>query len=631
MSALLRKEFLNLLPLVLVFSALLGMNLLEAPINSRMLELSWFKSHPALDNGEDLLYWFAIYIMGLCFAYSLFPREYDERTIDFLHTLPITRTQIFLGKFGAALLSILLVVLAQELFAYFLQSWNQDSLTANQFSLRNSAVLCLKSGVLGTVGLSHGLLASVGRHFGIYAIVFGAWALDLWSEHQPSLEVLKPTSIGVNYYDGKWLLIPWTDISLHISLSCLCLILAHRVWSRRGHQATHLLMVDLKKWPKLVGCSTVVFILGFLMLWAFTTPEASFEEEAADPQGFRSFETATTLTKFYEITFPTSLRRPAMALAQRADDVYKTLSLHLGAVGEEDRIVADLTDASHEHLGIASQGTLKIDLTDSQDPAILAHILCHETAHVLAYRLSGERGFDYSRLLSAFHEGTASYYAYELTESSRDLRDSRRHALATYQWHDLELQDLFDSSTLRRRLDDRAQYTLGEVWVAALVQAHGEEAPKKIWLAINREAPKDLDADDFWRDTYQAAGLSLEKTRETWESMLKELETREAEFLSHLPTLSVSATNVDGEYIINGEASQQFPKKWPGLVLRVREKGTSKFWPLRGQVSQDRTRITATVPNYVGDNFDYQVGIRIAEDGYSVVNEWRSVIKVQPR
>jgi len=612
-----QKEIRYLAPVAVFFFLLLCLELFSMPLSSPMLESHWYQMHPSLEDSDII--GVVVYFFGFVMAYSLFPREYEERTIDFLHTLPVTRRQIFWSKTSAAFVLIFLVLFSYELCYALVQLFNHNSFGRESYSFAVSWRLVFKNSCLGVVGLSHGLLLSPARHLGVLLLFVSKWGIGRVQARYPYMTYLSPFSLSSNEFSGTELVLPWKAIGVQLAVAAIALLLAERIWSTRGHQSTTFVLVKLKKQAFLVGCGTVFVALFLFIAWALEIEDPEDEEES--PVRYVSRQTAKLETEYYHFTYPSSHREPALGLARRADKIFETTFEYLGDPKSDQVIVADLTDVSEEHLGIATQGKLRMDLTRSEEPGKLDHILCHETCHVLAYRLSGRRGQGYSNLLSVFHEGTAGYYAYQLTESSFKLEDSRRLALALYLRHDLEFKELFDALELEKHLSQGAKYALGELWLAALVDCYGKDAPARVWRAVNRDARDDLQGEVFWRDTFQAAGLSLDRVSAAWYKRLKSLEKTEAAFLETLPKLSIRAERQDEDVVLVVKTDRPIPENWPGLLVWVRKPDTDArtLW-----ISERRSQSTTViVPEFFGDTFDYQVGIEFSEDAYSFVNEWR--------
>jgi len=66
------------------------------------------------DYGSNVAVASFIVLLAMVTAYSLFPREYDESTIDLLRALPISRSHIFIAK----VLAGWLVLIALHVISY---------------------------------------------------------------------------------------------------------------------------------------------------------------------------------------------------------------------------------------------------------------------------------------------------------------------------------------------------------------------------------------------------------------------------------------------------------------------------------------------------------------------------------
>ena len=129
MKALFHKELRNLMSLFPVFFLLFCGDIIVVPLTQPLDEVSWFEIHSGLS--ADSIGPFLFYLMGIIVAYSLFPREYEERTIEFLHSLPVSRGQIFVAKWMAGTVLILAVCLCHEITNAVMQMGNGDSLTSH--------------------------------------------------------------------------------------------------------------------------------------------------------------------------------------------------------------------------------------------------------------------------------------------------------------------------------------------------------------------------------------------------------------------------------------------------------------------------------------------------------------------
>ncbi|MCA9793638.1 MAG: ABC transporter permease [Candidatus Eremiobacteraeota bacterium] len=612
MRALIRKELAQLLPVALLFLTLFLLDGVMALLVTPVDQMGWSDILDVLKPDSSRALSFFHYLFGFSLAFCLFPREYEDGTIAFLHTLPISRRGIFLAKWGAAQLLILGVVSLTQVFYFALHLVSADSMGYAQFHLATAVTIAALWGLVAGLGLAHGLLLSFGRNYGLLVWATLAWLVTRFETLAPRLMWLDPTRLGAARYYGVQLEVAWSDALCHLLAALVCLVLAERLWSGRGGQATRAYSDSARALPGrfALGCAGFLIVI-FLAIVLIGGDSSDDKDET-----FQSFQTARLVTRHYQFTFPVNLRNRAVQLAGSADRIYEAAVKALNAP-EGPPIVADLTDVSYAHLGIASKGKMRVDITQDGDPKLLEHILFHETCHVLAHRIAGKRLQDYTAAASFFSEGSSEYEAFEAISSKRSRRASRQQAVAMWSRHKLKFTDLTDPEKLMRHLDEGTPYTLGEIWVAALVDVYGPTAPGRVYASIGRpDGPDIRDPVVFWQDTLQAEGFSFERVRAAWLRRLKQLETEEADFLARLPRLTTTVSR-DGEGVwLEVRADRALPKDWR-LVARVRKNAGSKTVPLT--MKEGRF--------YVGDNpgsFDYQAGVDFNRDAYPFVETWHT-------
>src|SRR5205814_10211455 len=98
----------------------------------------------------------------------------------------------------------------------------------------------------------------------------------------------------------------------------------------------------------------------------------------------------TAETARFHFTYREQDKEQAMLIMSEADRAYHRVRGWLPGP-DGDPIVADLTDTSREHLGIAGWKKLRLDLRP-KSPALLRHVLYHETTHVLSARAGEPAG-----------------------------------------------------------------------------------------------------------------------------------------------------------------------------------------------------------------------------------------------
>ena len=105
MIRLIAKELRQLSPIALLWVALLvvgwAMRLFAGRVDEESFG-SWYEG--ALGPGVEPGVAIVASLIVLVTAWSLFPREHDDSTIDFLRALPVSRARVFAAKVLAAML-----------------------------------------------------------------------------------------------------------------------------------------------------------------------------------------------------------------------------------------------------------------------------------------------------------------------------------------------------------------------------------------------------------------------------------------------------------------------------------------------------------------------------------------------
>jgi putative exporter of polyketide antibiotics len=181
---LIRKELRQLIPIAFLLLAVIGSDVIFRSIDGRLDEASWVDISgwtPGENTSHGVLY----LLFGLVTAYSLFPREHDEGTIQFLNSLPVSRLSVFTAKFIAAFLILEAFIVLGAFSDWALQLPNHQSFTGHQFRFGVAASATFIASVYSFITLSHWILLSFFRRFGL--IIYGIFWWVVWT-----LEKLEP-------------------------------------------------------------------------------------------------------------------------------------------------------------------------------------------------------------------------------------------------------------------------------------------------------------------------------------------------------------------------------------------------------------------------------------------------------
>ena len=312
-----------------------------------------------------------------------------------------------------------------------------------------------------------------------------------------------------------------------------------------------------------------------------------------------------------------------------ADAIHAALAARLDAE-PGPRLVADLTEVSAEHLGIASWTHIRVGLITEPDPLRLRRTFAHETAHAFQHRLSDRWRGDEARETRFFAEGSAEHLAYALVPDPAGLRQARAVAAAMWERQGLSSDDLFDDRRRRGRYETTLVYTLGERWVAALVATCGEGAIGDALRAMAREgASRHLSGRAFWSATLASFGCDLEAV----DAALAEAMRADAEALREdieaIPRLGGGVVGGEGGAVQVVALLDRDPP--PGLtyLLRVRsgpERSDTETVTLRGRPDPaDPRRVRFEVPCALMPDARFQLQLAVLTEprGWPYAEPWQ--------
>ncbi|MBI3928851.1 MAG: ABC transporter permease subunit [Armatimonadetes bacterium] len=622
MRALLRKELGYLAPLGAVLLFCFVADVLYMPAIGPLDEIAWIDIQEEILPGKAEGSGLFLFLIGLTLAYGLLPREHEERTIEFLYSLPVSRFGVYSAKFMAAWLILIGCLVMEQVGYWLLQAANANSLTGHQFSLATALKVMLLKGAVATSGLALGMALSFARHYGLLICAGAAFLIWRGGEAFPPLARVSPLRLASMEYQGRTLVVPWADLGLQAFFAALFFALGYWLWNRSGEHLTAVYMCWTERplGKAGLGCATVCLIVA-----GFTALDVHMGEEEEDVR-FTTFQNSRLKTGHYDFTYSTEMRSQVLELASAADGVYLALDPWLEAAAERPPIVVDLTSSKENLHGIALREKIVLDLAGIGTEEEARSVLCHETSHVLAGRIGGERLIEYSQQTGLLNEGLAQYLAFERTPVPNHRRDSRRLAVAAWSRHDLAFEDACDYGWLEAEMDTTLEYALGELWVAALVECYGQEAPARLLRAIGRkDGPSDLELMAFWQDSMQAAGFNLERVLLCWERNLAELEGQEQAFLERLPRIAGGLLEDEhGDVVL--QARPDRPLGDATCVARFRpypDAPESMYEVLYADLEEDGSCRFYVPEDLTGDTLEFQLGIEFSLATYPWFERWQ--------
>lgn len=634
MIALYKKELRALLPLLIVIGLLFGADFTYRPLDERIDEVSWVDQSSQLSPGkgkEELAIIFMIF--ALIAAYSVFPREHDEKTIEFLYALPLRRSHIFFAKALAAWTVLMFGVGLEILAGGVFQALNPQSFSGEQWRFELAFQITLLDGFYCALILCHGLLISFLRRLGLLVYLVIAFAVVLIKKHLPSYAFLDPNELLALEYQGSTLVIPWPDLLFHGLVALVTGALAYALWMGAAERGSRFYGRLQSNRPGRValGCvSVMIFGVGFVGLLML----AEDTEEPA-PVRYREFLPARASSTWYDFTYPSNLGGRARELIREADQAYEAVAAALEEKEEVFRIDADLTDDGAGHLGIAQGGVIRVAL-ESLSAEEALYTLYHETVHAFQFQLAGRKANEYSESLRFFVEGSAEYVSRQLRPDPEQRRAHRRLAAAAFDRHDLRFEELLDDTEFKTTYDPNLVYVLGETWTSALAEVCGNGIVGRFFRALDRDdAPEDLAGIALWQDALRASNCALEPVVARWNQRMSELVTAEQSFLDALPRLGggvVEQGEVD--LVIELQLDRAVERPAETYYLRVRRDPSVPDDQVRTFTAEFAADSSASaggaefrVPAawFQGGSFECQFGQSIEGSLWAFFEEWQVV------
>ena len=622
MIALIFKELRQLKPIAFLWIALLALSIGIELFTSRVDEQSYELFCDALC-APGIEYSQAIFLMILCLvtAYSLYPREVDERTIDFLHALPIKKSTIFYGKFIAAFGLVCLLLLFSYGVLSVLLAFNPESMSGKRY-FAIDASLFLRDCVFAFVVMAHGVFLSRFRTVGL--VIYALYLLLVrWLETQfDGIGWVSVFEIFKIDYSGTAFSFNFNVMAGHIALAVVLLVLACRMWS--GVQGKSEGVNKNARVHKLLKIVASVF--GFLFMAMILVGQVMQNAQVAEEKAFE-----TLLTDHYRFVFLTGDKGQAEELHASAEEHYQQLRVLLNA-STEPVIHVDMTSENDHAAGLAQWKTIKMGLSGGESPNRYARVLSHETAHVFQSVESNRAFRAYFNSTRFFIEGMANYVSFEIVPRQDTRRQNRDIAAVSWQRQNIQFEDMTNSAAFSSQFNAELVYGLGEIWTEALVDVCGKGALGEVLRSAGRDgAPLGLPAGVFWRDTLQQFSCELELVNAAWRTKLS------ARFddidQSQFPILdNMSAIEHENGVTISISAPLESELPAYRYALRIAKESKSVasvdaiFKPDNLIVELDSQVLKFEVPSELTDRgrFRYQVGYQIEDGSRIYFQSWRS-------
>lgn len=493
------KEVRHLMPLLVIFACLTLLGLLGYFVFDSPLRASWASLSFVYASAPDI-FSAVIYIgTGAIAAYLLFPHESDQGTLGFLWTLPVSRRWVLGVKLAAVLLMLLVLTTWIGLLSAFLVSLGRNSVIAGEFSW--NSWLLQQAMVFGMtlIGFGYGLLMSFFRRIGVVAGVVLIVILVQFARDNPAarfLDITMLAAVELHGFDATPRFGTW---AFHGLGALACMVAGGLLWI--GHADTH---QTVRAWMRRsIGVRVLAFSVGAFVLLSLLAEVPTLNWGARSGGATLGFS-----TKHFEVRYFAEDADAAGNLLDHADSDFERALELLGA-GHDAVIVADLTEAAQNHLGIAGWNKIRMDRRSLYELPLARHVLLHEAVHVIVSAQADQRLGDRAGATAFFNEGVAEWVSYQLLDLPQTRRALRVLAVTAWQRLELEFVDLASRASFDARFDPNAIYALGEAWVSVLAETCGRDAPGNAIRALAEAAQRPGGALVLWSDALRSFGCDL--------------------------------------------------------------------------------------------------------------------------
>lgn len=614
MMSLLRFELRKQLPFLLLVALLAVMNFAYFLLTESPHELSFHHSFDRGDLGDlweqGLLYYF----ITMAFCSGLIMREYDERTIEFLDSLPLSRTKVLGAKILTGLVVLTILPLSELLFFFVTGRLSRDSLNPE------SDVLLLLSRfgqafVLSYVLFGYALAVAHLRRFGWLLTAMAFWAIFALVRVDPSFSAFNPFLLGAADEFGSVALPPATVGHVLVSSACLVLTWSAFAGGRSRFQLWQERLAAVP-WGRAVlvlgACSVAVAGVATVVMVFYESEEE--RPELFEEAGLNDLDWTMVQREIpgFSVSYTRSQKDRARALLAAAPEVRSRVEAFFG-IPLEGTLRLDLTGSRQHTAGTTQWKHIKMGL-ESMSAAELRWVLGHELAHA-CMNLGGD-----GHLRDAlFHEGLATFAEMELFNREAQA-NSRRVAATIWKWHELDFEILTDPVELGQEWDSDMIYPMGELFFAEVVAQNGRSAIRSLIETFAREPRSaDLTAMERWRFVFQRAGIDLDAAIDGWNHRLRDL-ARRGQVVAARPPVGYCSVSDGFIFVQPPDREERFkvPEGWR-IVCRLKpSEDASDLQFVGAALTEDESEDYFWVDeDYFPDgSFYYQLGY---------VREWRSV------
>ncbi|MBK6688201.1 MAG: ABC transporter permease subunit [Deltaproteobacteria bacterium] len=595
---LLKKELRVQRPFVLLLALLIGFGVVDGLVLAYPDELTAWAILGDLDEAGSEAASMVTFFVAFAMGSGLLWREREERTLEFLDGLPVSRGQIFASKLVAAMVVLAVMPLGDGLMAVARAASSTHSLRPTIPWGLIASGMALRLAMIWVVLCLAVALSFLGR-FAWIGLSTCFFSFNLLLRFEPAATLFDPLQLTApKFRYGRWDW-PTSALAWQLSLSLALVVLSaflfaragDRLWRHSHNPASPRASFWLATASVLIGIAAMAYV--------------GFGDSKRPTVSYAEVPTQVGETLHYQMKYPSTLGGRAERVLAGAEGVHRQVMSTL-AFTDSTTITVNAGRSRGGTAGTAMGNTIIVDLSTSTRTETLLAVLGHETVHVYAERLAKgrNRGNTFAGL---FNEGLATWVEFERFRGPIHRAQSRLFSAAMWDRRDVVLSDLLGVGDIGVKVDHGVIYPLGELFIDALIRRHGRSAPGKILAALGRDdAPTDLEPMEAWREAFHHAGFDLDGVAAEFTRDLEGRRRNERKALQSLPRLFTEVSERDGTYLV-----AVVPSEPQDYWVQCRFRATSDTPPSEYTTVDLLNADTCTIrwTRLPGRSFWYQVGI----------------------
>jgi len=624
MIQLIFKELKQLVPFAFLWFALSALYYITELATRRIDEesyISWCDDYCRVGSNSDIAL-FTILII-LIAAYNLFPREFDDSTIDFLRSLPVKLPILFLSKVFAAWVMLFGLISLDHLIQAGFLSLNTQSLTGKRYWQVDFALL-LRNFLFAVVVISHGVFLSWFRTIGL--IIYCAYLIALiWLENQFGFSgIYNVLGFFDNEYSGQQLILNWTIIGFHLLVAFVLYFISYFLWTNTDSKP---------RTPGTSKASKILPVLGavfsfLLVIGVLATMVGNTAKEA----NYRNIQAENT--EHYSFTYNAEDTKAMNLLIPFVEQDYAALAKLLG-VATLPRIQADMTSDSDHALGLASWKKIRMVVHTPLDvDPLYRRVLSHETAHVFQSTESNRKLGEFANSTGFFIEGMAQYVSFSIVPDEESRDSNWMVSAIAWQRQNIKFAEMANRTIFDTLYDGELLYGIGDIWVDAMVEACGIESLGDFLRGIGREnAPPNLSGVAFWRNHLQYINCELALVNNRWRQIMQDLiDNRSGGSFPEFENVVISRESETSPIKISADVipdeSGQLPEFYYIKIKSETQLASVVSPMLTGRLQREGADTSVEFfiePHLIsGRQFRYQLGFVPLPDSRHYFNKWRT-------